>query len=116
MLAVALDEAGAQCLDDHRCRFIEALAGFVYRPAKPGEFAARQAAAQPEPEPTLAQQVEHHRLLGDARRVMPRQDHCRGAERHVRTKCSEIGHQLQIVGAEGIVEEVMLGRPQHVEA
>ncbi len=30
--------------------------------------------------------------------------------------CGQVGHQLQVVGAEGVVVEVVLDRPQDVEA
>src|SRR5262249_27235163 len=60
--------------------------------------------------------VEHDRLLGDAQRVVPRQDYRGGAEIDVRAQRGQIGHQLQIVGAERIVVEVVFDRPEHVEA
>ena len=116
IFAVAFDKAGAQRLDDHRGGFVEALAGLVHRSAKRRELAPSEAASQPQPQPPFAQQVQHRRLLGDAQRVMPRHNNRRGAQSHARASRREISHQLQIVGAEGIIEEMMLGRPQHVEA
>ena len=114
--AVGLDPAGAQCIDDHRRRLVEPAAALVHRAAERGKFAPRQAAAKPEPQPAVAKKVEHRRLLGHAQRVVPGQDHRGGAEIDVRAHAGEVGHQLQIVGAERIVEEMVLGRPQHIEA
>src|SRR3984957_7180523 len=50
------------------------------------------------------------------RRVVPGQDDRRSAEVDVGADGGEVGHQLQIVGAEGVVVEVVLDRPQDVEA
>ena len=116
VLAVALDKAGAQRLDDHRGRFVKTLAALVHRPAKRRELAPRETTAQPQTQFSFAQQIQHRRLLGDAQRVVPRHDHRRGAEPDFRAGRREIGHQLQIVRAKRIIEEMMLGRPQHVEA
>ncbi len=109
--AVGLDPTGAQRIDDHRRRFVEPPAALVHRAAERGELAPRQAAAKAEPQPALAQKIEHRRLLGDAQRVVPGQDYRGGAEIDVRAHAGEVSHQLQIVGAERIVEEMMLRRP-----
>ena len=116
ILAVPLDKAGAQCLDDHRGGFIKALARLVHCAAKRRELAPRQTAPQTQPQFSFAQQIEDRRLLGDAQRVVPRHDHRRGAEPDARAYPGEIGHQLQIVGAERVIEKMMLGRPQRVKA
>ena len=116
VLAAAFDKAGAQRLDDHRRGLVEALARLVHRPAKRRELAAREAPPEPETQPPLAQQIEHRRLLRHPQGVVPWHDHRRGAEPHTRASRRQVGHQLQIVGAERIIEEMVLGRPQHVEA
>ena len=115
VFAVALHHAGAQRAHDHRRRLVEALARFVHRAAERRELAPRQAAAETKPQPPLAQMIEHRRLFGDAQRIVPRQDHRRRAEIDVRAHAGQIRHELQVVGAERVVEEVVLGRPQHVE-
>ncbi len=107
--AVALHEPGAQRIHDHRRRLIEALAQFVHRAAERRELPPRQAAAETKPQPSLAQMIEHHGLLRDAQRIVPGQDHRRCAEPDVRADAGEIRHELQIVGAERVVEEVVLG-------
>jgi hypothetical protein len=114
-LAVTLDKSGLQRIDDHRSRLIEALSGLVHAQAKGGEFPPRQAAAKAEAEPALAQHVEHGRILGDAQRIVPRQDDSRGAQIDVRAERGQIRHQLDVVGHERVVVEVVLGRPQAVE-
>ena len=114
--AVAFDEPGLQRVDDHRRRFVEALARFVHAHAKRGELAPRQAAAETQAQPSLAQQVEHRRLLRDPQRVVPGDDDRGGAQIDVRARRRQIAHQLEVVGDERVVVEVMLGRPQTVEA
>ena len=114
-LAVSFNKAGAQRLHDHRRRLVEALARLVHAEPEGGELAPRKPTPETETKAAFAQQVEHRRLFGDAQRVVPRQDHGCGPHIDVRTQCRQIGHQLQIVGHERIVVEVMLGRPQAVE-
>src|SRR6185312_179630 len=46
---------------------------------------------------------------------VPGQDHGGGTEPDLWTDRCQIGHELQIVGAERIVVEVVLHGPQHVE-
>jgi len=53
--------------------------------------------------------IEDRDLLGDAQRVVPRQDDGRGAQIDIGAQRGQVGHQLQIVGHEGIVVEMMLG-------
>ena len=79
---------------------------------------SRRARPRPMPrrKPALAQQVEHRGILGDAQRVVPGQDDRRGADVDVGAERGEVGHQLDVVGHEGVVVEVVLGRPEAVEA
>ena len=79
------------------------------------EFPPREPASHPKPHPPFAQVVEHRRLFGDTQRVVPGQDHGRGAQIDIGAGGGEPGHQLQIVRAEGVVVEMVLNRPQHVE-
>jgi hypothetical protein len=60
--------------------------------------------------------VEHDYLLGDPERVVPRQDDRTRPEQHVLCPCCDIGEQDDVVWAHGVVIEVMLDRPQAVEA
>ena len=114
--AVAFDEPGLQRLDDHRSRLVEALPRLVHAQAKSGELPARKAAPETEAQPALAQHIEHSRLFGDTQRVVPGQDDRCGAKIDVGAERGQIGHQLKVVGHERIVVEVVLGRPQAVEA
>src|SRR5258706_377206 len=84
-LAITLDEAGLQRVDDHRRRLVEALPRFIHAEAEGGELAARQAAPEAEAQPALAQHVEHGGVLGDAQRIVPRHDDSGGAEIYSRT-------------------------------
>src|SRR5436189_118033 len=68
-LAITLDEAGLQRIDDHRRRLVEAFPRFIHAEAERGELTPGQAASQTKAQPPLAQHVEHRRLLGDARRA-----------------------------------------------
>ena len=85
-LAVTLDKSGLQSIDDHRSCLIEPLSGLVHAQAESGKLPPRQAAAKAEAEPALAQHVEHDRILGDAQRIMPRQDDSRGTQIDVRAE------------------------------
>ena len=58
------------------------------------EFAARQAATDTEAEPPLGDVIEDRDLLGDPQRVVPRQDHRRGAEIGMAGHPGKIAHQL----------------------
>ena len=80
VLAVALDEAGLERVDDHRRRLVEAAAQFVHAEAEGGEFAPGQAAAHAEAKPALAQQIEHGGVLGHPQRIVPGQDDRRRAQ------------------------------------
>ena len=114
-LAVAFDEPGLQRLDNHRSRLVEALPRLVHAQAKCGELPPRKTAAETEAQSALAEHVEHRRLFSDTQRVVPGQDDRCGAEIDVGAERGQIGHQLQVVGDEGIVVEMVLGRPQAVE-
>ena len=109
--AVALDKAGLQRVDDHRRCLVEALARFVHAEAEGGELAPRQAATETEAKPPLAQHVEYRRLLGHAQRVVPRHDHSGGAQIDIWAEGRQVRHQLEIVGHERVVIEMVLGRP-----
>ena len=113
---VALDEAGPEGLDDHRRRLVEALARLVHAEAERGELAPRQAPPQAEAQAALAQHVEHGGILGDAERIVPRQDDGGGAQVDIGTERRQVGHQLKIVGHERVIVEMVLRRPEAVEA
>ena len=116
VFAVAFHEAGLERVDDHGRGLVEAAARFVHAQAEGGELAPRQATAEAQPQPALAQQVEHGGVLGDAQRIVPGQDHRRRADIDVRAERREMRHQREVVGHERVVVEVMLGRPQAIEA
>ena len=60
--------------------------------------------------------VEDGHLLGDAQGIVPGQDHGRGTEADIRALRRQVRHELEVVRAERVVVEVVLHRPQHVEA
>ena len=115
-MTVALHEPGLQRVDDHRRRLIEAAAQFVHAEAEGGELPAREAAAHAETKPALGQIVQHRRLFGDPQRIVPGQDHRRRADIDVRTERGQVGHQLNVIRHERVIVEVVLGRPEAVEA
>ena len=116
ILAVAFHEAGLERVDDHGRGLVEAAARFVHAQPEGRELAPRQAASEAQPQPALAQHVEHGGVLGDAQRIVPGQDHRRRADVDVRAERGEMRHQREVVGHERVVVEVMLGRPQAIEA
>ena len=113
---VAFHVARAQRLEDHSGRFVEAVARFVHVDAEGPVLHPRQAAAQSQDEPPVAQGVEHARLLGHPQRIVPRQDDRRGAEMDFAGAPCQIGQHLEIVGQHRIGVEVVLGAPDSVEA
>ena len=60
--------------------------------------------------------VEQRDLLGDAERFVPRKDHRAGAEQDALRPRRHVGEEHGVVGAERVVTEVVLDRPQRVEA
>ena len=60
--------------------------------------------------------VEDGHLLGDAQGIVPGQDHGGSPETDIGAGRREIGHELQVVRAERVVVEVVLDRPQDLEA
>src|SRR6266849_364302 len=80
--------------------------------------AANSRRARPRPRPRRSRPLLSisSTALSDAQRVVPGQDDRCGAKIDVGAERGQIGHQLQVVGNERIVVEVVLGRPQAVEA
>jgi hypothetical protein len=54
--------------------------------------------------------------FGDAQWVVPRKSHRRRAKRHAGECTYQVWHGLDVIGSEGVVGEVMLSRPDTVEA
>jgi hypothetical protein len=90
---------------------VEAFAGFVHGAEEGVEFSAREATAHADAKAALAEEIDHDGALGDTQRVVPGEDDGGGAEVDVGARRGEVGHQLQVVGAEGVVVEVVLDRP-----
>ena len=74
------------------------------------------APAGTEAEPAAAQHVEHGGILRHPQRIVPGQDDRRRADIDVGMPRRQVGHQLDVVGHERVVVEMVLGRPQAVEA
>ena len=83
---------------------------------KPVVLDARQAAADAEDHAAARDVVEQRDLLGDAQRVVPRQHDDAGAEQDVRVLAGHVRQPLHRVGAHRVVVEVVLDRPQRLEA
>src|SRR6266481_2578680 len=80
VVAIALDEAGLERIDDHRRRLVEAPSRFVHAEAEGGEFAPRQPAPHAQAKPALAQHVEDGGIFRDAQRIVPGQNDGRGTD------------------------------------
>jgi hypothetical protein len=106
--AVALDDAALGRLEDHARRLVEAVARLVHVHAEAGILAPRQAAPETEHRAATGEMVEQHDLLGDAQRIVPRQDEGARGEPDARRAPRQPREELRVVGAGGVVEEVML--------
>jgi len=102
-------------LGPHRRGLVEAAARFVHAEAEGGELAPRQPAPHAEAKPALAQHVEDGGIFRDAQRIVPGQDDGCRTDIDVGMAGRQVGHEMEIVGHEGVVVEVVLGRPQAVE-
>ena len=96
--------------------FVEALAAFVLVDAQPFEFAASQAAAEPEDESPVGNVVEQRNLLGEAHGIVPRHHDHHRAELDVLGPSGDVGEHLARVRADGVIVEVMFGDPDGIEA
>ena len=115
ILAVAFDETRPQGLDNHGGRFVETFPRFVHADAEGFKLASGQSPAKTEPQASVAQQVKDGGILRYAQRVVPGEDHGGGAHVNVGMFRGDVGHQLQVVRHEGIIVEVVLGRPEAIE-
>ncbi len=113
---VAFDLARLERVEDHARRFIEPISGLVHRDAEAFVLVARQAATHAEQHTPVREVVEQRDLLRDAERFVPRQDHRAGAEQDAFCPRRHVGEEHGVVGAERVVTEVVLDRPQGVEA
>ena len=116
VLPVALDEAGLERLDDHRRGLVEAAARFIHAEAEGRELAPGETSAHAQAQLALAQHVDDGGVLGHPQGIVPRQDDSCGTQAYARADGGEVSHQVEVVGHERVVVEMMLGRPQHVEA
>ena len=115
-LPVALDESGLQGIDDHGRGLVETLPRFVHADAESLELPARQAASEPQAQAAAAQQVQHRGVLGDPQRVVPGKDHRGRSHVNVGMLGRHVGHQLYVVRYEGVIVEMVLRRPEALEA
>ena len=118
MLAFVVALAGGEQLAQHLQGLIEALArgtlvnaeAIVLAPAEPASDAADDLAVRAE------EGVEHVHVFGDSHRVVPRQHGDHRAEVHALRDAGDVGEVLQRIGDHRIRREMMLNRPQRVEA
>ena len=114
-LAVALDVAVLQPFEHHAGVLQEHLAARVHRNAEPLVLDASQATADPENQPTAGEVVEHRDPLDKPCGVVPRQHDHAGTDLQVGAS-RDPPQELQGVGAHRVVGEVVLHRPDRVEA
>jgi len=72
--------------------------------------------AEAEQATAAAHDVQKRDLLGHAHGIVPRQHDHRGAELDAPGAAGEVGEQLRRRGRHGVAGEVMLERPQRIEA
>ena len=118
VLAVEVAGAGRQELAQHLERLVEAVARLglvdaearVLAPPEPATHAADDLAAGAE------EGVEHVDVLGDPHRVVPGQHRDHRAQVDPLGDARDVGQVLQRVGHHGVGREVVLDRPDGVEA
>jgi hypothetical protein len=76
----------------------QTFAGFLNGAAEGVEFQAREAAAHPEAEAALAEEIDHDGALGDTQRVVPGEDDGGGAEVDVGARRGEVGISCRLSG------------------
>ena len=115
-LALVLEHFVAQRLDHDLRRLGEARPRLAHRDAEAFVLGRGGAAPEAEQAAPAAHDVEQRDLLGDPHRVVPRQHDHRGAELDALGAAGEVGQQLGRRRRHGVAGEVMLQRPQRVEA
>jgi hypothetical protein len=116
VLAVELRDAGLERGQQQLRGLDEDLAALVHVDAEAFELDAAEPATQAEHDAAVRHVVEHRHLLGDADRVVPRQDDDHRAELHRVRAAGEVRQVLQHVRAHRVVGEVMLDSPDRLEA
>ena len=114
-LAVVLDEAVLERVEDRLGVLGEAPARLAHLDAEAVELDAPEAAAEAEDRPPAGEVVEQREVLGDAHRVVPRQHRDHRAELDPRRLPGDPGQELRHVRRQLVVGEVVLGRPHRVE-
>src|SRR5947207_15463765 len=94
-LALPLEFRLGERLADQLCRFDKARPRLTHRDAEPLIFDARCTPAKAEEAAPAAEDVEEGDPLGDADRVVPRQDEDRRAKTDPRCAAGVIGKALQ---------------------
>ncbi len=113
--ALPLEFGLAQCLSDQLCRLGKARPRLAHRDAEPLIFDARCTPAEAEEAPPAGQDIEKSDPLGDADRIIPRQDDNRRPEHDPLGAAGIIGEQLERRRGHRIASEMMLEREQRVE-
>ena len=116
MLAVALHGARLQRAHHRLGIFDEALAALAHFEAEAVELHPPEAAPHAEDHPPVRQVVEQRDLLRDPDRLVPGQHDHHGAEAGARRPPGHVGQELGHARAHGVVGEMVLGRPDAVEA
>ena len=115
-LAVVLDVAGLERLQDGLAVLGEPLARLAHRQAEVVEFDAPETSAQPGDRPTAGEMIEDRVALGHPHRVVPREDGHHLPELDPLGLPSQPRQDHRRLRGELIVREVMLGEPYRVEA
>ena len=114
--AATAHDPGPQPPDDHLGRLVEALARGAHVDAEPGVLHLRQASAEADEQPPVAEVIQQRQLLDHAHGVVPRQDHRTEPELDPARPAGQVAQRQEVVGAGAVVGvEVVLRRPGGVE-
>jgi hypothetical protein len=111
----ALDEPGLERLEQQLRVLVEPRPRLVLLDAQPLELALREPAADADDHAPLREVVELDELLGDERRVVPRQDDDARPELDVGRPGGDVRERLERVGDQPVAREVVLGEPHGVQ-
>jgi hypothetical protein len=116
VLALMFHDPGLEALEQGLAVFDEQLAAVAHVEAKAVELDLTGAAAEAQDHASARKVIEHGDLLGDPHRVVPGQHHDHRAQSHVPGPAGHVGQELHHVGTHRVVGEVMLDRPDRIEA
>ena len=114
--AVSLHEPGLEGVLDHDRGLVEAGPSLVHLdPPEVAVLTPAQAPAEAQPHSTAREMVQHRDLLRHPERLVPGEDDRPSRQVDALGPSRQIGEHLDVVGAEAVIVEVVLDRPQGAE-